>query len=117
MLDTGRKIKERRQALGMTQEELAHKVGYRSRASINKIELERDIPLRKLKPIADALEISVSDLMGWEDAEPTEENAELLANAMHDARVMTLLHKLSTFNEDKKRQVFDYVDFLFLKNP
>ena len=35
----GERIKARREALEMSQEELAHKIGYKSKTSINKIEL------------------------------------------------------------------------------
>ena len=35
----GDRIKARRDELGMSQEELAHKIGYKSKTSINKIEL------------------------------------------------------------------------------
>ena len=35
----GERIKARRDELGMSQEELAHKIGYKSKTSINKIEL------------------------------------------------------------------------------
>lgn len=36
MSDMGRKIAERRKELGFTQEELAAKVGYKSKSTINK---------------------------------------------------------------------------------
>lgn len=71
MNDIGRKIRTLRESLGMTQEELAHKVGYKSRVSINKIELQRDVPLKKLAPIAEALGTTPSMLAGWEE-EPSE---------------------------------------------
>lgn len=35
----GQRVKIRREELGMSQEELATKVGYKSKSSINKIEL------------------------------------------------------------------------------
>ena len=61
----GERIKIRREQLGMTQEEVAKKCGYKSRSSINKIELSRDLPLRKVQLMADALETTPSELMGW----------------------------------------------------
>lgn len=63
----GQRIKQRREQLGLTQDELAHKVGYASRSSINKIELSRDLPLRKVSKMATALDTSPSYLMGWTD--------------------------------------------------
>lgn len=68
----GNRIREIRISCGYTQEELAHKVGYASRVSINKIELQRDVPISKLKKIADALNVSVPYLMGWETSSDEE---------------------------------------------
>lgn len=56
-----------RTSLGMTQEELALKCGYKSRSSINKIELVRDLPLKKLLLVARALNVSPNYLLGYED--------------------------------------------------
>jgi len=63
----GERIRNRRKELNMTQDELAKKAGYKSRSSINKIELSRDLPLKKISQVAKALEISPSQLAGWED--------------------------------------------------
>ena len=61
----GERIKQRRLELGYTQDELAKKCGYKSRSSINKIELSRALPLPKVTLMAKALECSESYLMGW----------------------------------------------------
>lgn len=64
----GVKIKERREALGITQEELAIKLGYKSRSTINKIEAGiNDITQSKITAFAKALDTSPAWLMGWED--------------------------------------------------
>ncbi len=74
MSTIGRNIQERRKALGLTQEELADKMGYKSKSSINKIELGiNDIPQSKIVLFAEALQTSPAYLMGWNE-EPTEEN-------------------------------------------
>lgn len=67
-MSIGDRIKSRRIELGMTQDELAKKCGYKSRTSINKIESSRDLPLRKVSVVAKALECSESYLMGWSDS-------------------------------------------------
>lgn len=64
----GERIKQRRIELNLTQDELAKKVGYKSRSSIQKIETARDLPLRKVAKMASALETSPGYLMGWEDS-------------------------------------------------
>lgn len=63
--DLGKRIKDKRIELNMTQEELAKKSGYTSRSSINKIELGLvDLPQSKIILIAQALGVSVSYLLG-----------------------------------------------------
>lgn len=68
LIDFGKKIKQRRLELGLTQDELAHKTGYTSRSSINKIELGLvDLPQSKISAIAGALGVSPTYLLGWEN--------------------------------------------------
>ncbi|PYG90167.1 transcriptional regulator with XRE-family HTH domain [Ruminiclostridium sufflavum DSM 19573] len=60
------RIKSRREELNMSQEELAAKMGYKSRSSINKIELGKsDIPQSKIASFAKALQTTPAYLMGW----------------------------------------------------
>lgn len=64
----GEIIKKRREELGMSQDELAKKLGYKSRSSIYKIEIgENDIPHSKLESFAAALKVGHGYLLGWED--------------------------------------------------
>lgn len=61
-------IKNRRIELGMSQEELAKKMGYISRSTIAKIESgTNDIPQSKIQAFAKALDTTPSFLMGWEN--------------------------------------------------
>jgi transcriptional regulator with XRE-family HTH domain len=67
-MDIGDRIKKRREELGMSQEELAKKVGYKSRSSVNKIEIDgRGLPQNKIVIFAKALETTPAYLMGWND--------------------------------------------------
>ena len=62
------RIRSRREQLGMSQQELANKLGYKSRSAINKIESGlRDINQSKLEDFAAALQTTPSYLMGWDD--------------------------------------------------
>ncbi len=66
-MDIGQRIRQRREALEMTQDELAKKVGYKSRSSINKIEADgRGLPQTKITKFAEALGTSPMWLMGWD---------------------------------------------------
>lgn len=65
----GDRIKTERERLGLTQEELAHKIGYASRSSVQKIETCRTLPMNKIVAVAKALGVSPSYLVGWEEEE------------------------------------------------
>lgn len=68
MKTIGQRIREKRESLNMSQEELALKLGYKSRSSINKIEIDgRSVPQNKIKDIAEALQTTPGYIMGWED--------------------------------------------------
>lgn len=63
----GDRIRKRREELGLTQEELAKKLGYASRSSVNKVEKSRELSNKKVQLYADALKCSPGYLMGWDD--------------------------------------------------
>lgn len=67
----GERIKKRREMLGMKQEELAEKTGYKSdnrKSAISKIEKNRnDLSRSKITIFAQALETTEAYLMGWID--------------------------------------------------
>ena len=50
----------------MSQDELAKRLGYKSRSSINNIERDASgLPKRKIADIAKALQTTPGDIMGW----------------------------------------------------
>ena len=66
MAEIGKRIKERREELGLTQEELATRLGYKSKSTINKIEMGiNDINQSKIEAFANALHTTPAHLMGW----------------------------------------------------
>jgi repressor LexA len=72
-MSIGTKIKKLREELGLSQDELAVKMGYKSRSSINKIENgTNDIPQSKVIAFAKALNTTVAYLMDWEEKSETE---------------------------------------------
>ena len=75
----GNRIKEIRTLKNMTQEELATKMNYKSRSTINKIELGlADVSSTKVKEFAKVLGVSTSYLMGWENLEQTKSNRDVV---------------------------------------
>jgi repressor LexA len=68
MHEIANRIKRRREQLGMTQEDLASKMGYKQKSTIAKWELGiRDVPARKVAALAEALETQAEYLVGWAD--------------------------------------------------
>jgi transcriptional regulator with XRE-family HTH domain len=66
MNDIGKNIKAKREQLGITQEDLALALGYKSKTSINKIEMGlADVPRAKLPAFARALGVTPDELSGW----------------------------------------------------
>lgn len=71
-------IKAAREALGLSQEQLAKKIGYTDRSSIAKIESGKvDLPQSKIVALAKALQTTTLALMGEEN--PSHQPDELIA--------------------------------------
>ena len=102
----GERIRQRRIELGITQDELARAIGYRSRSSVNKIELSRELPLQKVELVAKALRCSPMYLMGWD------EMLDDLNQAAKNAQKSNKLVKQSIeyFDEQLTRPEFELVD-------
>ena len=60
-------IKLRREALGLSQDALAIRVGYTGKSMISKIESGKvDLPYSKILLFAEALDTTEAALLGWE---------------------------------------------------
>ena len=67
-MNIGDRIKSRRIQIGLSQTELADKLGFKSKASISRIELGiQSLPQSKILDMARALETSPDYLLGWND--------------------------------------------------
>lgn len=80
------RIRQRRLELGYTQEELAHKIGYKSKVAICKIESsQRHVRQDMIEKIAVALETSPAYLMGWDNED---DDATLAARLLYRYRAL-----------------------------
>lgn len=61
------RVKQQRERLGLSQEELGRRMGYSSRTSINKIENGRPCSQKIIARLADALDTTIPYLMGWDE--------------------------------------------------
>ena len=95
MADLGNLIKERRIELGMTQDELAEKTGYKTRSSVNKIEKGlNDLPRNKIELFAKALNVPQAYFLNDESTEMTiEDLCEKYSNIRHNVAAFVLVGK------------------------
>lgn len=78
LIDIGNRIKALRLERDMSQDELAKRSGYGSRSTINKIELGiNDVPQSKIKAIAEALGVPVSQILCWDEMDSTHDTNQL----------------------------------------
>ncbi len=114
------RIRERRLLLGLSQDELAIKLSYKSRSSINKIELGKtDITTVMLENFAKVLECTPAYLMGWTD-DPADSICNSVMPSIEPQSLCNdeeyLVNNYRLLNTDGKGKVIDYTDDL-LDNP
>ena len=118
MSDIGKRIRTLREKYGMTQEELAHRVGYTSKTTINKIEMGvNDIQQNKIVRFAQALHTTPGALMGWVEEEVREENgalADLFLQLQRDNELLEMVVQLSELSKER-RQAFKPVFDAYVK--
>ncbi len=94
----GKRILKRRQELGWTQQELAEKMGYKSKSSINKIELGiTDVNQRKLAKFASVLKMDAGELVISDHKNIFEEFKDI------------------TFSSKESEEIKDYIRFILSK--
>lgn len=106
-MDLASKVRTRRHELGLSQEELASKMGYSSRTSINKIENGRPCSQKIIARLAQALNTTPSYLMGWEGK--GDELASFHARILKDIPLMEALEDYYRLNKKNQKIVRDLI--------
>lgn len=107
----GERVKAARERKGFTQDELAHKLGYKSRSSINKIEKERDIPRSMIVKLAEILDVTPAYLMGWDEEKKDKSN--ISAIYKKNIRMIPVFESVSAgFGAYADNQILDYCPFI-----
>lgn len=71
--EIGKRVRELRVSLGLSQQELADRAGFASKASISRIEnAQRDMTTSDVVLVAKALRTTVNNLLGWDDGLKTD---------------------------------------------
>jgi len=110
MAEIGERIKIKRESLGITQEELAQKLGYKNKSTIAKIESgKNDIVQSKVVDFANALETTIAYLMGWKD----ESSSDLSEHTYHlRSKEELLLTDFRTLNEQGQDYILQTMDMV-----
>lgn len=107
-MNIGERIRKRREELGLTQEELAKKLGYKSRSSVNKVETAREPSNKKVRQYAEILECSPAYLMGWKD-ESDLAQAEL---SLQDQQAYAIDTLYSVFGDREVEHFKKYIELI-----
>lgn len=125
MTAVGLNIRKRREELGLTQEELAKKLNYKSKSTINKIESGiNDITQSKVVAFAEALNTTPSVLMGWAQPDPLDNYERFSQNRWMNEiysilqensldREYTLFHIYRDLSPENKLKVDKYVKMIY----
>lgn len=110
----GERIRQCRINKGLTQLELAEKLGYRSKSSIAHIENGRDIPRSMVVTLADILDTTPSYLMGWEEKKEESNVAAVYENSTY---YIPLFEDVSAgFGGYADNKILEYVP-VFIDSP
>lgn len=94
----GERIAMYRQEKGLSQEELAHLLGYKSRSTIQKIESgQRDVPRKMIAQLSIILNVNPLDLLGENEKSPSLNKREALSGlleSMTEKEIDELYEKL-----------------------
>ena len=117
----GERIQQRREELGLTQDELAEKVGYSTRFSIVKIESGKSsVPTKKLDIFAKALHTTVSYLLGKENEDEyyylNEDTKKVAKAAFENKDIKTLTELAMEMSPDKLKAYINFMQELKKEN-
>ena len=111
MSTVGENILILRKRLGWTQEELAIKMGYKSKSTINKIELGiNDIPQSKIAKFAEVLGTTPGYLMGWVEELQENNSPEKVELSEGEKMWLELYHRVSDETRDVLINMMDSFD-------
>lgn len=108
----GERIKYRREQLGLSQDELARRLGYKSRSSINKIENDASgLPQSKIVAIANALHTTPAYIMGWEETQKKNDAlTDIVVKLRTDNEFFSLVEGISQLTPEQMESIKQVVN-------
>ena len=110
----GDRIRKRREMVGISQTELAEKIGV-SKQTLYKYEsnIVTNIPSDKIEFISKVLDVSPAYLMGWE--KPSVEDVEFSADLIGNPLLLKYVKKIYEMNYSDREKIFSYIDYISSK--
>lgn len=103
-MTTADRIRNRRIELGLTQLEVAKRLGFKSKAAVCKVEKQGDdVTLKNVEKFADALNCSPSYLMGW--LEDSDDEDEAQKKSVDDKEVSEFITLFRNLDENQQKLV------------
>ena len=98
----------------MSQDELARRLGYKSRSSINKIEKDASgLPQTKIAAIASALQTTPAYIMGWEEVQKNNDVlSDIIIKLRSDKDLLSLVESLSELDNEKINSIKQMVELI-----
>lgn len=111
-MTVGDRIKLRRNELGLSQSELALKMGYSDKTGVSKAETCGDnITTTKIARFAEALDCSFNFLMGWED-NLNEETGAKLADYLEDVELFSYIERIKQASPETRNKILSMIDIM-----
>lgn len=114
-MTVGDRIRRKREELGISQTELAEKIGV-PKQNLYKYEknIVTNIPSNKIEEIANILNVSESYLMGW-DKNLNKKNSDLIPDILSDSDLIEHIKKLMCLNNEHRQTIYDNTTYWYEK--
>ena len=102
-MNIGQRIKQRRKELGLTADQLGEMLG-KNRATIYRYENGEieSLPIEIIKSIADFLQTTPADLMGWEEVQKNNDTlSDIIVRMRNDADFFSVVETLYNLDSEK----------------
>ena len=114
-MDLANRVRQRREELGMSQEDLALRMGYSSRTSVNKIENGRPCSQKIIARLAEALGVGIPYLMGWDEEKAIEMHkkndalSDIIIELRTDEDFMSIVEAIYKMDKDKRSSLLAFL--------
>lgn len=109
-MDLATRVRLRREQLGLSQEDLAIRMGYSSRTSVNKIENGRPCSQKIIARLSDALGVSIPYLMGWEEMQKKNDAlADIIVEMRTDEEFMSIVEAVYKMDKEKRSSLLAFL--------